>query len=190
MLFTGKNNREYESPLLIIRDELGIRMVDLCKEAGCSATQVYDLAYGMSWPVYVKDWKIKPYVEKICDILGVTVEELFPLFFCKVREKQFENEELFISEYTLKISENTESRFASTEIYQKLNDKQYAKLSKRTKKILYKYFFEEKTYREIGENFNIHQERVRQIILKVLRRWRLGNGDLYHDWKETEEIFV
>ena len=190
MLFTGKNNREYESPLLIIRDELGIRMTDLCKEAGCPSSTIYELAYGTTWPVYVKDWKVKPYVEKICDILGVTVEELFPFFFCKIREKKFENDELFMSEYTLKISEDTESRFASKEIYQKLNDKMYAEFTTRTKEMLYKYFFEEKTYDEIGDEYDLSQERVRQIILISLGRWRRNKKFLYHDWKEAEEIFV
>lgn len=186
MLFTGKNYREYESPILIIRDELGIKMCDLCKEAGCSSATVYDLAYGMTWPVYISNGQIKPHVQKIADILGCSVEELFPLYFCKKREKQFTNNELFLSAYTIKISRNTEISFLEIEFFKKLNDERYAAIPKRTKTMLYLRFFEDSTLEEIANEFHLSRDRVRQIIDKGLRIMRFGKANLAHDWRETE----
>ena len=143
----------------------------------------------MTWPVYMATWKVKPHVEKLCDILGVTLEELFPLFFCKVREKKFENDDLFISEYTLKTAIDTEERYASIEVFQKLNDKQYKKLSKREKKILLMYFFNDATLQDIADVYSLSRDRIRQIMLNALRKMRWNKINLRNDWLETKEVY-
>lgn len=164
MLFTGKNNREYESPILIIRDELGIKMKDLVAAVGCSHDTIYSLAYGVSWPVY-RDGKLKPYVEKLSDVLGTPVEELFPMFFCKLKPQTVDTDDVGISDYTLRISQDSEDLALLRERYEKVVGLMRLVLDKRRFTVMLMYFIDDMTYAEIGEHYKISRDRV-GILLK------------------------
>lgn len=188
MLFTGKNNREYESPILIRRDELGMTMKELCEKAGISAGTIYDLAYGMSWPVYVRNYEIKPYVIKLCEILSMDVEDMFPMFFCKLRQTQDVNTELFMSQYSIEKAEDPQDIYFDIEVFKKTKSEieslecgasEYS--IKRSRKLFMGWYYEDKTLDDLVREFGVTKERIRQIIARFMRM-------LKHPLREVNKI--
>ena len=176
MLFTGKNNREYESPILLRRDELGMSMKELAEKAGTSQTNIYNLAYGMIWPVYVNTWQVRPYVLKLCDILSMDLEDMFPLFYCKKRAEKVVNEELFMSDYTLRISQDTEDAYYTKELYDKAIDSirsmEFSQKNKgRALKMFIMYYEQEGTLDDLSKAFSLSRDRCRQILQTLMRRF-------------------
>lgn len=179
MLFTNdKTYREYESPILIRRDELGIKMVDLCRQCRCAPKALYDLAYGKTWPVYLTNktvngqkyaaYDVKPIVTRLGDVLGMDIEDMFPLYFCKIRGKQDINPELFISRWSMDARHPHEDTCSTREVI----FYGWKTLTTREKKAVIDFVVYEKTYEEIGQEFTVTGTRVREIVAKGLRKLR------------------
>lgn len=191
MLFTNdKTSREYESPILIRRDELGIKMIGLCRLCECTPPVLYDLAYGKTWPVYLTSrtvggikyaaYDVKPLVTRLGAVLGMDIEDMFPLYFCKIRGHQDVNPELFTGRWSMRSCLPHDDIYAAREVVFWGWDT----LSTREKKAVVDFVIYEKTYDEIGKDFTVSGERVRELVVKALRKLRcatyrvLGGKDI------------
>ena len=166
MLYTLKNNKECESPILMIRDELGLTMKELCLRAECSPSDVYGLAYGTVSPVYIHTGEVKPKVMRLCKVLMMDVEDLFPRVFCKFKGYQHENDDLAISSYTQRISMDPCEIYEEHEIVSVL----ISGLPKRVLKILYQGYVLGMSQVEIADELGIAQGRMTQLFNKWLSR--------------------
>jgi len=90
--------KDYESPIGKFRIAKGLHVKELCKKIGINQSVYGTLQNGMITPFYLWKWKygeIKPYVYKLCRVLGATLSELFPRYICDIDRFEKWNEESY-----------------------------------------------------------------------------------------------
>jgi RNA polymerase sigma factor (sigma-70 family) len=164
---------EHENNLAKIRvNDCYMSVNEVCLEADIAPGQYSQLQNGMTSPLYLSGAKkdtIKPWVNKVLDVLGCTFDEAFPRYVCDLKRSILSDDQclqFLISNYTLSENkENTENKDLVNYLMDSLTEQQ--------KTVIYLMFFEENTLEEIGEYLSLTKERIRQIksiALGILRK--------------------
>ena len=170
-------NKEYESEIGKYRILRGFRIRDLAEASGVSYGQIAALQNGTTAPCYLvgkKAGKIKPWVKLVCQKLRADADDLFPRYFCKMERDRHEGivyEQMFgiiVGGY----ADKSPFDFVEQKCLIGLIKKVFSSFDPRTEKILILRFFNEWTFEEIGNKFNVNKERIRQIEAKALRKIR------------------
>lgn len=154
---------------------MGLSQSGMAKLCGMHATQYGEIENLKVYPITKSGWNKA--AKTIASIIGIPEEELFPEAFKKIRAKTA-HLEIGLAELPymerLTLSYSPEEILQSKEL-QGVLEKQMDTLTTRESEILKKRFgFEgnEKTQREVGDEYYIGHERIRQIEGKALRKLR------------------
>ena len=90
--------REHESLLSEARLAQGLTYQKLSELTGEQPQRLAQLSTGTLAPVSLRTGEILPWVERTCLVLGVPPEELFPRYFCTLRDDQEEAPDKLIPE--------------------------------------------------------------------------------------------
>lgn len=90
--------REHESLLSEARLARGLTYQKLSELTGEQPQRLAQLSTGLIAPVSLRTGEILPWVERTCLVLGVPPEELFPRYFCTMRDEAVEAPEKLIPE--------------------------------------------------------------------------------------------
>lgn len=142
-----------------------------CTEHGLSASEIGDFI-NLRKPAALKttgEWCAG--AVKLANALAVEPDELFTF---EQRHMEVENNEALIEvtldQLTGRIDPVRQLEFENLASVILKN----ANLSKRQQRVIHSRFYEEKTFKEIGDELGISSERVRNIEAKAFRRLRCG----------------
>jgi len=169
-----KNNRIYQ-----LRKKLGLFQKEIGLIIGVSQGH-----YGMienfkespicTNPKHREYGSMKPWVAELCSLFNVTPEYLWPDDLKNAIAKNY-NYELSMNEAKQLSVGNPERRLLDKECSLVINDVLQT-LTERERKVIEARFGlngkEEKAYEEIGEDWDVTRERIRQIEAKALRKLR------------------
>lgn len=158
--------------------ELGMSLYRLAKMARVTFRTIYKMADG-NVALFKRDGEVRGHIDRVCDILGVTVEELFPQDAAvqeMSRHRQgMVNDELCVAEYTRAVSrdpyEICRSREAVEQIC-KMAESGRRNSKRKDSPFVEKYFCEEMTLEEIGQENGMTRQRVLQITERAMEKIR------------------
>lgn len=157
-------NKENESTLNNYRVDFGYTWNQLALKLGCkSLTELIGYSNGTVSPIS-KTGKIKKLIINLADFFNVTPADLFPRYFCKLDHKEFSEEQLIdllIGNYT-KIISNPKTKMTVKELVETLPLKE--------KNIIFKRYWKDKSFKELGKELNMSKQRVHQIELSILNK--------------------
>ena len=165
--------REHESLLSEERLAQGLTYQKLSELTGVSQQRLSTLSTGTVAPVSLRTGEVLPWVERTCLVLGVPPEELFPRYFCTMRDETAEEPEKLIPEDYL-FSEDTvqaltepaeitaERRELVRLVLHLLNDKP------KLQRVIELRFLWDHTLDEVSKVLGCTRERVRQMEAKGL----------------------
>ena len=172
--------REYESPVHEYRVAKGFYVKELAVLAKTAPNNVVGLANGMLSPLFVRTNKLKPWVQRIADVLDVDAEDLIPRYACKLHQINHLTDMQIIDISNSRILQDIEGKRNSKVFWKTIC--QVLKVSKQHR--FYKYrkndflvvrlFSMGYTLQEIVDRVTsvTSSERARQILAKILRRLR------------------
>ena len=167
--------REFENRLAEIRVEEGYTAKMLSDASGVSIASVYLLQTGMTAPFYESGifyGKIKPWVQKICDVLKTDLTYMFPREICEIAKSGLTEGQTI--DILMGKTDGPEKRLLKNELKDML-DRLLATITEREEYVIRSYYFDGMTYDEIARIMipnPVTRERVRQIILRGLRKLR------------------
>jgi transcriptional regulator with XRE-family HTH domain len=169
-----RKDREYESNIHIYRVAQGLTVAQLAELASISINLIFRLANGTDSPLYEmkrKCGQLKPYAQKLCEVLRAEPSDLFPRYFCKIVDNSaFDN-----------IPYRTYSELCANYFDEQLIIKDYVtwlihsrarSLGKRGLKILVLHYYHNETLTDIAVELNLSPGRVRQLLVLAVRKLR------------------
>lgn len=172
-----RGNKEYESPIGEYRVAKGMTIQDLKRASGVHQTVISGLQNGTISPIYLsrKAGKIKPDAESICRVLGISIEDAFPRYFCRIRQVGKD----FTPDQILSISNGQQppdplKTITRIEAISTLRHIISSVLSRRQYLVLSRHFgFEDENPRsciKIAEDLGLSSQRVFQIKRNAISR--------------------
>ena len=186
------SNKEYESNLSEARIQAGLTVDELCKAIDIHPADYDSINSGIRAPIYHATGKPKPIALKLSELLGMSLSDLFPLYFCEISqhrelsvEEIIENfhPELLAHEYSDPETLLLEKEEA--QLKRDMLERMLSRLTDESRCVIELRFFEELYLDEIGRCFDLSKERIRQIEKQGLNRLR----DVSQRINECRETF-
>jgi RNA polymerase sigma factor (sigma-70 family) len=180
-----RQNREYESPIGQYRVAMGLTIKELAEKCDEITSVICGYQNGTILPYYIVGNKnkgippgtVRPSAEKLCEIFNVKLSDLFPRYICDIeRYNGPENRTPFTKSQLEDIYGsfqyvNTEELEKKVEVREILTDV-LARISPRKEAVIRKRFYEDMTLEEVGNDFCLSRDRIRQIEGRALMEIR------------------
>jgi RNA polymerase sigma factor (sigma-70 family) len=168
--------KEYESPLHEYRVAKYLTVKELSTAAKVSITDICALANGLTSPIYLageRKGKPKPAALSISRVLGVSFEDLFPRYFCRLRSADSQN---FTSDQIEEITVSKGSRNA-TDVYSSVANREVvgallSSIRQRELRVIICRFYLGLTLGEISKRMGLTKECIRMIQSKAIQKMR------------------
>lgn len=170
-------DKEYESTVGEYRIFNGLGINKLAELSGISSSAIVGLQSGMIAPCYTRgksEGQIKPWVKRVCEVLRMDEEGLFPRYFCEANRNganKFTEDQapgFSVGEY----AGQTPQDYAEQASLSRQAEKVLATLTPQEEKILRLRFWDNYTLDQIAKVFGVSRERIRQKEAKALRKLR------------------
>ena len=166
-----ESKKDHESNISKYRVAMGYTVHDLAKEIGCRQIDLSNLINWMALPYYIRkgvSGQIKPYVTKLCEVLMVPIDELFPRYYCDMERNAAKDLlECQHEGVTVANRENHEQADIRIDLEPMINA-----LPKRLRTIVYKRFWLGETWEEIGSHYGVCKARAAQLGNAAIRKLR------------------
>jgi DNA-directed RNA polymerase sigma subunit (sigma70/sigma32) len=158
-----------------LMDDRGFRTAaDLSRSTGVSPQELGDII-NLRKSAYTRKGEVRATVQRLCDALLVSPEEIYPVDNLYSSLKNNKYEEYVLSQQMIRISNNDETmeqKYLDSEgaVLRIIGNADY--LTDREKVIIEKRFNHDITYSELSNEMGVCTERVRQIEARALRKMR------------------
>jgi len=152
---------EPENRLREFRVEVGLSQVQLLEKSGVKASQerLSNLEQGKIGAIHHRTGIVKPWIAKICEVLGKSFGEVFPREVCEFSRNELTDEQM------IDITIGHPAMPENPNILKAIKT-----LGLREQEVLMLRYYEDKTLEEVGEILGITRERVRQIEAIAFRQ--------------------
>jgi len=171
------NKKEQESPIGQYRVSTGYTIKELCEQADTKVAYYSALQNGTTSPMYLigkKIGELKPWVKSILHVLGISPEEAFPRYICRIGSNDLTNEQILDMSTGWDIKYSPDKLYDDKELKTIINEALNT-LTDIEKDVICKRFgigYEEESLDNIAIFYGVSRERVRQIEFKALRKLR------------------
>jgi transcriptional regulator with XRE-family HTH domain len=163
---------ERESPINTYRVSFGYSLKEICEVVGCSSTTFLKLATGLTPPYYLRNMKIRPYVQKIVELFNVPLSELFPRYVCDI--DRHDSKVILTNQVAgIVVGESFDQETNPLDLLirkEKLEiiKRVIGRLITRDQQVM-EHFINNETLDFSGKEIGVTKERVRQIRAKCIR---------------------
>jgi transcriptional regulator with XRE-family HTH domain len=184
-------NREWENHLQEARIAKGLTIQELADRSKTSTGALVNLMSGLISPIYQicpNRGKIKPWVERVCMVLSVKPEDMFPREVCPLEDpsikklQQDQINDITLSEYGQMNPESLQRRHMKKIIWRLIirefwfrkdsDHERFPRKYKRMVKVVQWRFLCNMTLEEVALRLNVQRERIRQMEARILRHMR------------------
>ena len=164
------SKREYESPIHEFRVAAGLTCKELMKQSNVNLTSIFALANGMMSPIKENgSGELKESAKLLCQFFEVGPEVLFPRYICTI-DRSFKHEVLPYETWSERVADGSIERLEKNRIIKRTVQTGLNILTEKERRILHSYYFNDESYRQIAIKEGVSVERIRQIVMKALRR--------------------
>ena len=175
--------KEKESNLHVFRLDKGLSIKELCEKAKICDTDYHALQNGSRSPLYltgINQGRIKESASRLLNVLGCSVEEVFPRYVCSLKDDIYTDEqinEVMVGMETLK-EINIEEQYDREEFIKSFLPVLTKNMSKNEIKTLFLRIIHGETLDEVGAEMGYSRERIRQFESKIYNKIRYWRGVL------------
>jgi RNA polymerase sigma factor, sigma-70 family len=168
------SKKEYESPIHEFRVAAGLTYKELMKQSNVDVASISALANGMMSPIKENgSGELRKSAKLLCQFFEVGPEILFPRYICTI-DRSFKHEVLPYETWSERVADGNIERSEKDRIIKHTVQTGLNRLTEKERRILVSYYFNGETYRQIAVKEGFSVERVRQIVMKALRRIKVA----------------
>ena len=164
------SRREYESPIHEFRVAAGLTCKELAKQSGVPMGTIYALANGMVSPMKENgSGELRKPAKILCKFFEVGPEVLFPRYVCSL-DRSFKHDVLPYETWSERVANGEVGKREKDRIIKQVVVIGFKILTQRERRILVCIYYNDESYEDIGKKEGVSRERIRQIVIKALRR--------------------